>query len=501
MRGTRNLFRRFLSLFSAKALSTVIAILSTPIIVRLLGAGDYGDYAVLLSVFSLYMIPISAAVTEGVQKFVGEDRDREGWSEEVIRLYLVLATVLVVAGAVLLVAVTTTGLPQSIFGDGFTAYFYLLAGFVFVAQFRAVGVRTVLGFGLEHISAPLNVTKKLVTVAFGIALVLAGYGVGGMLVGHIVANALVALIAGYVIVRRISVRRLFRAPDSFPYREILSFNAFNILLVLLVMSLYHVDIIMLRTLTDSTSTGYYKGALALAEYLWFVPLVLQSLLLHSSSSLWEDGRVGEITELAGRITRYVVLLIVLLGIGLATLADRVVPLYYGEPFVVAVDPLLLLIPGAIGYAAARPLQAISQGSGQIKTLVKAVAGAAGLNIALNALLIPQFGMNGAAVATSVGYGSMFVLLVWTARQIGFDPITDLRVGRIAVTALLSVPPILIADHLIEHDILALIVVPFVGLVTYSGGALATGAIDTGEVIQILEKFPGPIGNLVETRFS
>jgi len=51
MKGTTQLFQRFLSLLGPRLVTTILAVLSTPVIVRLLGAGKYGDYAVLLSVY------------------------------------------------------------------------------------------------------------------------------------------------------------------------------------------------------------------------------------------------------------------------------------------------------------------------------------------------------------------------------------------------------------------------------------------------------------------
>ncbi|QLD87136.1 flippase [Natronomonas halophila] len=490
MNGTARLFRRFLSLLGPKVLATLIAVISTPIIVRLLGPGNYGDYAVLLSIYSLYMIPISAAITEGVQKFVAEERDEDGWVERVIQFYLVLAFCMAVLGVIVLVTFTSLGFA-ALFGEGFTTYFYVLAGFVFVGQFRGLSMHTVLGFGLEHIKGPLGVLKKTVTVGLGIGLVLAGFSVFGMLVGHIVANALVALIAGTVILRRISIRRLFTLPGRVPYREFLSFNGLNIVLVLLVMSLFHVDVVMVRTLVGDEATGYYKAALSLAEYIWIVPILLQTLLLHSSSNLWSEDKREQITELSGRITRYTALLVVLMAIGLATLADRVVPLYYGDPFTVATVPLLLLLPGAVGFAVARPLQAICQGSGELKTLIAAVSIAALLNVALNATLIPRFGMNGAAVATSIAYGSMFGLLVWAARRIGYDPLVDIRPVRIGATAVTAGLLIFAVDSLITSDVLALVVVPVVGAAGYGGAAILTGALDVDEIVGILDQLPIP----------
>jgi O-antigen/teichoic acid export membrane protein len=490
MKGTTQLFQRFLSLLGPKLLTTVVAVLSTPVIVRLLGPGNYGDYAVLLSVYSLYMIPISAAITEGVQKFVAEERDDGVWVERVLQFYLLLALLLAIVGSGVLLAVTGLGVAERV-GEGFTRYFYLLTGFVFVGQFRAFSMHSLLGFSLERVKGPLDVFKKAVTVGVGIALVAGGFSVVGMLVGHIAANALTAIIAGVVIARRISLRELFRIPDSLPYREFLSFNGLNIVLVLLVMSLFHVDVIMVRTLVGDEATGYYKAALSLAEYIWVVPIVLQGLLLHSSSTLWSEDRYDELAALAGRITRYNALLVVLLAIGLGTLADRVVPLYYGEPFAVATTPLLLLLPGAVGFAVARPLQAICQGSGQLRVLIAAVGVAAGLNVALNAALIPLFGMNGAATATSVAYGSMFVLLVWASRRLGYDPLVDIRAARIGLTAAVAGGVIVGTDRLIDGDILALGVVPVVGLAVFALLAITIGAIDTDEIAEILAKLPLP----------
>jgi O-antigen/teichoic acid export membrane protein len=493
MRGTENLFRRFLSLASAKVVATLLAVLSTPIIVRLLGPGGYGDYAVLLSVFSLYMIPISGTITEGVQKFVGEGRDQEGWTEAVVRFYAVLGVAVVLVGAVVLLVVTLAGVPGRVFGPAFDLYFLLLVPFVIVSQLRALGSHTVLGFGFEHLSGRLSVLKKFSIVAVGIALVLGGFGVAGMLVGHIVANLLVALLAGGIVLRQLSVRN-FLDPPSLPYRKLLSFNAINIGLVLLSMSLYHIDLLMLRVLTTGETTGFYKAALAMAEYLWFIPIVVQRLLLHSTSDLWADGRVDEVSELASRVTRQVLLLVVLLAIGLAALAPRVMGLYYGDQFVVATVPLLILLPGTIAFAAARPLKAITQGSGRVMTLLAAIGAAAAINLALNALLIPRYGMVGAAVATSIGYTSMLVFILMAAYRVGFNPITDLRPGRIAVTAAVATVPVFGLDYLLGPDLLALAIVPPVGLVVYVVTAVATGALEADEVTPVLEQLPDPIAN-------
>jgi O-antigen/teichoic acid export membrane protein len=156
------------------------------------------------------------------------------------------------------------------------------------------------------------------------------------------------------------------------------------------------------------------------------------------------------------------------------------------------------LPGAVGYAAARPMQAIGQGSGRIRTLLVATAGPALLNVVLNAALIPRFGMYGAAAATSVGYGSMFVFLVWASRQIGYRPLADIRSARIAATALLSAPIIVLFEAAITSELLALAVVPPVGCAIFTASALLTGALDRTELVDIGERLPAPLGAVVKS---
>ncbi|HKJ57911.1 MAG TPA: oligosaccharide flippase family protein, partial [Halobacteriales archaeon] len=284
-----------------------------------------------------------------------------------------------------------------------------------------------------------------------------------------------------------------RPPEGFPRRELLQFNTMSVLLVFLMMSLYHVDILMLQPLAGSEQVGYYKAALKLAEFLWFVPLAIQTVFVHSTSELWSRDRLDQITELATRTTRYTLLTTAVMALGIAALADAVVPIYFGPTATPAIEPLLLLLPGALGFAAARPLIATAQGKGDLKYPILATGSAALINAALNLSLIPTYGIRGAAVATSVGYGSMFVFHLWSARQIGVEPLADARTGRIALTTLLAAGPILYLPTVIPDPLLALVVVPPVGLTLFLSVAIATGALDAMEPIEVLGSFPSPIG--------
>ncbi len=345
----RSLASGIFSVVSAKIVVLIVTAVSTPLLYRFLGASAYGDYAVLLSVFAIYMIFVSSGITDGVRKYLAEDRSVANWQEHVVGFYLRLAIWLAAIGILVMVAATEFGYVSVAFGEERAVYFYILAILVVTAQFRDYARKTLMGFGLERYSEPLKILDKVGFVVVAIPLTYVGFGVVGALLGHIVASALVAVVGLALVHSRISLLSVFSTPtERFPRTQMLTFNSMSIVLVFLLMSLYHVDILMLQQFRESSDVGNYRAALQIAEFLWFVPLALQTVFVHSTSELWSRNRTREITDLASRTTRYTFLLTGVMAVGLAALADVAIPLYFGAEAEPAIDPLLLLLPGALG---------------------------------------------------------------------------------------------------------------------------------------------------------
>ncbi|WP_254522930.1 flippase [Natrinema caseinilyticum] len=498
----RSLASGVFSVVSSKIVVLVVTALSTPLLYRFLGAAAFGEYAFLLSVFAIYMIFISSGITDGVRKFLAEDRGVANWSEYVVGFYFRLAVLLSVIGALLLVVATWTGLVSSAFGADLTVYFYVLAALVISAQFRDYARKTLMGFGLERYSEPLKILDKVGFVVIAIPLVYVGVGVMGALAGHLIASLLVSLVGLALIHRQVSLSCVFSSPpERFPRKQMLTFNSMSIALIFLMMSLYHIDIMMLHRFRESSAVGNYKAALTLAEFLWFVPMAIQTVFVHSTSELWSQNRLREISDLASRTTRYTFLITAVMAVGLAALADVAVPMYFGPEARPAITPLLLLLPGALGFALARPILAVSQGEGTLRYPVAATGGAAVINFVLNVVLIPPFGMEGAAVATSIGYGSMFFFHCWSARHVGFNPLADARLTRSVLTTVLAAAPIVALSAAISNRWVALAVVPPTGLAIFVAFALLVGALDPAEPFEVLSAFPDPIGTKADTIYG
>lgn len=501
----RTLVSATMAIAGGKVLVTLVMFVTIPFLVRFLGADGYGMYATLMSVFSLMMILVSSGINAGSRKYLSEDRDQAYWKDNVFGYYFRLAAVFALVAAVALLFAAEIGVIDRTLGTQFAPYFYLLAVLTISAQYRDYLRRSLLGLKLEHISEPIEVGHKLTFGITAIALVYFGYGVAGVLVAHIFASLAVAGVSLLFLRQHLDISHAARpTPTDFPRGDLFSFNHLAILYVFLLTSLYHVDILMLEYFTTSEVVGYYKAALVIVEFLWFVPRSVQSVMIQSTANLWLEDQIDRIDSLASKTTRYTLLLTILLSLGLAALAPSFIPIYYGQDFTPAILPILLLLPGTVGFGLARPIMAISMAKGDMKVLILATGASATINLVLNVALIPIFGMAGAAVATSVGYGSLPVFHVMAARVLGYQPFSDVRFTRVTITTVLSGVVILGLAMLISNPFVALAVVPVVGGVVFGVFTIATGAVTLREIIQLLSELPAPMNqsaSIVENRLD
>lgn len=489
----RNIVTAFLSVVGGHVLGTVVVVVTTPLLVRLLGPTQYGEYTTLFAVFGLVMIFSKSGIHDGLRKYLAEERSDDEWRGSVFGFYFRVATVMTLLVAGLFLVLPATPLVEIVLHPKYERYFPLLAVWAVVNQYSAYLRKSLMGLKLEHVSEPIKLLRKVTFGVSAIGLVYFGYGIVGVIGGHVLSAVVVTAVSAVYVQRHVSldhVRR--RVPTGFPVRELLYFNLLTVVYIFLLRSLAHVDVLMVESFATSEQVGYYRSALVLVEFLWFVPLSLQSVMLQSTSDLWRREEYDRIEALAAQVTRYNLLFTALLAIGLAALAPVVVPLYYGAEFTPAIAPLLVLLPGTVGFAVARPILAISQAKGSMRTLILATGFTAVLNFVLNLLLIPRFGMLGAAAATTVGYGSLPVVQALGARRLGYRPFSDVRLSRVLVTVCVAGVAIYATAAVIRSDVLELAVVPVVGFVTYSALALKTGAVERREVVQFLEKLPEPV---------
>lgn len=167
----------------------------------------------------------------------------------------------------------------------------------------------------------------------------------------------------------------------------------------------------------NTEVGYYVMALTLAEVLWILPDSVGVVLFPKiSASTPEDA-----AKITARTSRYVLLLGVAGALVVAALAKPTVTVLYGGEFAPAVTPLLILLPGIVAFSLHKVIWRYLMGRGRTLLSTYSRASALVITVGLSLILIPRFGAEGAALATSLSYGAAAAIMLLVFRRISGIP--------------------------------------------------------------------------------
>lgn len=156
-------------------------------------------------------------------------------------------------------------------------------------------------------------------------------------------------------------------------------------------------------LAGSAALGIYSVAVLLAEMLWQLPRALNLALTPRVAA----GTPADALAWTLRGTRVGLALVSAGAVTLALVAGPLIRFVFGESFAPAVRPLLCLLPGMAANALAAPLSlCLTQQIGRPGIAATISLAALVLNVALNLALVPTQGALGAALASSLTYGSV-----------------------------------------------------------------------------------------------
>jgi O-antigen/teichoic acid export membrane protein len=170
--------------------------------------------------------------------------------------------------------------------------------------------------------------------------------------------------------------------------------------------LLRIDVFMVQYILGEAQTGYYSVATALADLLYLLPSVIGMVLFPKLSA---NPVRSERWRLTRRVTFTVVAFMITFSVLAALFSRLVIRLVLGEVFLPAAAPFVVLSVAMVFYGGNTPVSnyLASEGFPAIAIYVWVVA--AIVNIGLNVVLIPAYGIQGAAAASLVGYGIVFFI--------------------------------------------------------------------------------------------
>jgi O-antigen/teichoic acid export membrane protein len=187
-------------------------------------------------------------------------------------------------------------------------------------------------------------------------------------------------------------------PSAALLREELHFGGRAILGTVAERLQFRADSFIVNAVVGVRATGIYSVTSGLAETLWYVPNALGTVMFSRAVDPKADaGRIAAV------LTRTTIAVALVTAIPAFALGPRLVRFVYGSAFSDAGVALRLILPGIVAYSVVAVLSRYIVGRGRpgVGTLV--LLGGLATNIVANLILVPRFGINGAAASSSISY--------------------------------------------------------------------------------------------------
>ncbi|HEX7050668.1 MAG TPA: polysaccharide biosynthesis C-terminal domain-containing protein [Longimicrobiales bacterium] len=243
---------------------------------------------------------------------------------------------------------------------------------------------------------------RAVAILLAMALLVVWFRLG--LAGALVANVVGALVTVVVLARL--VRRvggsLRPRIDRDALQQMLRYGIRGYIGNLLTFFNYRLDLFVVNGFLGAGGVGIYSVAVTSAELLWHLPNAVGFVIFPKAAGT-SARRMNAITPRVFGAT------LAITGLGalvLGVIGEDVIRWVYSDAFAGAYVPLLILLPGVVLLGGGKVLTNEIAGRGYPHYNSINAALALGLTIALDVLLIPRYGVIGAAVASTIAYAAV-----------------------------------------------------------------------------------------------
>jgi len=401
----------------------VITYLVQVFLARWMGKTEYGIYEYVVSWSLLLAIPAGIGLPITVLRFIPEYRVKQSWGylRGILRSSLIITLL-----ASLLLCIGTGGILLSV--NHYHSFVYgipLLVGIGLIPLQAFVNLQIETARAMEDVPLaylPSKVIWPLLVLGGGFLLFGRGYELTSLPI--IVTSSLALLIAvlfQFWILSRKVAKNVEPATPVYDYSKWLKVALSLLLLQGSYLILNQTDIVMVGSLIGPDASGIYNAAVKTALWVSFVLEMINIVAAPAFTILYTQGDMEGLQKVVANVTTWIFIPSVLIALGLTIFTQPILSVF-GPDFLDASLSLQILTLGQVINALCGSVGFLLMMTGYQDKAVVVMCSSALLNIVLNWILIPRFGIIGAAIATS------FTMALWNiwlcivvVKHLGINP--------------------------------------------------------------------------------
>ena len=452
----------------------LLALVSMPYIVHRLGNEAYGVLALVTSVLGFFAF-LDLGVTNASVKYMAEAYAQN----DVEKINKIVGSSLVVylfaggTGACIVALMTNTlvqkilKIPTGYIADSTFAFYIASCGFLLN---MVLGVFAAVPKAVQRydVATKVNIVISTSLTLLTVLVLFLGYGLREVVILNFLsslASLAVYMVIAKSLVRDISIRVCF---DPGTLKKLFSFGAYSLLVMVSSTVLFQLDRLMIGSIAGAAQVAFYVVPASIALRINGFVGNIMGVVFPLCSELHATGQHTKLRELYLKASKYAFMLSISISTPLVVLSTPLMKYWMGDEYGLKSSLVLALLTGSSFFASLSTVPAyLLDGIGKPRVNAFFAVQSAVMNIVLCLLLIPRFGVNGAAFAGLANGLLVAFYLVTVDKKI-------LHIGLLRIFVDIWARPL--AAALLQGVLTVIFVMPFIsGIATLmSGLAISAG---------------------------
>ncbi|MFA5887106.1 MAG: flippase [Candidatus Nanoarchaeia archaeon] len=448
-------------------ISKVFSYIYRVIIARYLGADVYGLFSIGLAVIGILVSLSLVGLPQGILRYVSYYSGKR--DEKSIHAIINNAFKIIIPLSLLFT------LLLFIFAKWISLYFFHDPSLVNMLKLMSFAIPlTVIAIGIEYsfqafqkinyIVIAKTIVGPVSKVTISLIVLIMGYKLMGIAFAYIFSLFISALLMAYFLKKIVSFRKIALAPPIF-YKQLLYFSLPLMFSELFISLLTWSDTLILGYFVPAVQVGIYNAAVPTAYLIFTIPVALITLFMPTISGMY--ARKEDFSNLYDTINKWMFLVGVPSVLVLGLYSKQILSILFGKIFVEGYFVLILIAISFFIYSLMLTSESILIIMKKTKLILFNSFLTVLLNIIMNLLLIPKYGLMGAAIATASAFLLTSILVAIETYYL--TKLFPLKLGYIKCIISAAIPFTLIVylnTYINTHVLFGLIFLALIYLVLY-----------------------------------
>ncbi|MCK5177635.1 MAG: flippase, partial [Candidatus Aenigmarchaeota archaeon] len=400
-------------------ISKIITYLWRIFIARYIGQEAYGIFSIALALLGIATIFSVLGFSDGLLRFTSFYRARKKYNEA--------KGVLISVFSINFISTLSLSFLLVFFAPSFAKYFFhnsnitgpvyivalALPFFVFGNHFLTLLKSQM---RVDYIALTQSIIEGFVKIIGTVVFFYIGYIALAPILGYFIALVGTFFLSMYFLFFKTDYAVILKEKAVYHWRELIIYSLPLMFVFFIASFLTYTDTMMLGYFTDNSITGIYNAALPTANLLSITMIAFSSLFFPLFIEKYSKKQYKEMNLLFKLIVKWIYLSMLPIFYILMFFPEAILIFFFGPQYAQGSIALRILAVGYFIYCITGPTHEVLMTLKKQNLILTIMFSGSMINLILNYLLIPVYGISGAATATSFSLIYINLLSIYYVRK-------------------------------------------------------------------------------------